>query len=60
VLQDYVVLAGQVGVAGHLKIGMAAQVGAKSGVMTDIPAGQKYAGIPAKPAKPQPATWPTQ
>lgn len=51
VLQDYVVLAGQVGVAGHLKIGMAAQVGAKSGVMTDIPAGQKYAGIPAKPAK---------
>lgn len=51
ILEDYVVLAGQVGLAGHLRIGMAAQVGAKSGVMGDIPAGQKYAGIPAKPAK---------
>lgn len=51
VLEDYVVLAGQVGIAGHLRIGMAAQVGAKSGVMTSIPAGTKFVGIPAKPAK---------
>jgi UDP-3-O-[3-hydroxymyristoyl] glucosamine N-acyltransferase len=51
VLEDYVVLGGQVGLAGHLKIGMAAQVGAKSGVMSDIPAGAKMIGIPAKPAK---------
>ena len=51
VLEDYVVLAGQVGVAGHLRIGMAAQVGAKSGVMTNIAPGQKFSGIPAKPAK---------
>jgi UDP-3-O-[3-hydroxymyristoyl] glucosamine N-acyltransferase len=51
VLEDYVVLAGQVGIAGHLRIGMAAQIGAQSGVMTNIPAGQKYGGTPARPAK---------
>ncbi len=42
---------GQVGIAGHLRIGMAAQIGAQSGVMTNIPAGQKYGGTPARPAK---------
>lgn len=51
VLEDYVVMAGQSGVAGHLRIGMAAQVGAQSGVMNDVPAGAKYLGSPAKPAR---------
>jgi UDP-3-O-[3-hydroxymyristoyl] glucosamine N-acyltransferase len=51
VLEDYVVLAGQVGVAGHLRLGMAAQIGAKAGIMTDVPAGAKYMGTPAKPAR---------
>ena len=51
VLEDYVVLAGQAGIAGHLRLGMAAQIGAKSGVMTDVPAGAKYLGAPAKPAR---------
>lgn len=50
-LEDYVVLAGQVGVAGHLKIGMGAQVGAQSGVMTDLAAGGRYLGSPSKPAR---------
>jgi UDP-3-O-[3-hydroxymyristoyl] glucosamine N-acyltransferase len=49
-LDDYVVLAGQVGLAGHLHIGMGAQVAAASGVMRDIPAGAKWGGTPAKPA----------
>lgn len=51
VLEDYVVLAGQAGIAGHLRLGMAAQIGAKAGVMTDVPAGAKYLGVPAKPAR---------
>jgi UDP-3-O-[3-hydroxymyristoyl] glucosamine N-acyltransferase len=51
VLEDYVVLGGQAGVAGHLRIGMGAQVGAKAGVMNDLPAGGKYLGAPAKPAR---------
>ncbi|HRK24913.1 MAG TPA: UDP-3-O-(3-hydroxymyristoyl)glucosamine N-acyltransferase [Beijerinckiaceae bacterium] len=50
-LEDYVVLAGQAGVAGHVRIGMGAQVGAKSGVMTDLAAGGRYLGAPAKPAR---------
>ena len=50
-LEDYVVLAGQVGVAGHLRIGMGARVGAQSGVMTNLTAGGRYLGSPAKPAR---------
>ncbi|MGL5446754.1 MAG: UDP-3-O-(3-hydroxymyristoyl)glucosamine N-acyltransferase [Rhabdaerophilum sp.] len=51
VLEDFVVIGGQAGVAGHLRIGMGAQVGAQSGVMNDLPAGGKYLGAPAKPAR---------
>ena len=46
---DYVVMGGQVGVAGHLTIGAGAQLAAQSGVMTDVPAGEKYGGQPAMP-----------
>ncbi len=48
---NYVVLAGQVGVADHVHIGDGAQVGAGSGVPSDIPAGQKYLGYPAQPER---------
>ncbi len=48
-LGDYVVLGGQVGVGGHLKIGSGASVVAQSGVMHDIPAGEKWMGAPAQP-----------
>jgi len=51
VLEDYVVIAGQAGVMGHIRVGMGAQVGAKSGVMDNVPAGERYAGAPAKPAR---------
>ncbi|WP_169569183.1 UDP-3-O-(3-hydroxymyristoyl)glucosamine N-acyltransferase [Sneathiella limimaris] len=51
VLEDFVVLGGQVGLAGHIKIGMGTQVTAKSGVISDIPPGQVYAGFPARPRK---------
>lgn len=51
VLEDYVVLGGQVGVTGHLTIGMGAQVTAMSGVISDVPSGEIYAGFPARPRR---------
>lgn len=50
-LEDFVVLAGQVGIAGHLNIGMGAKIGAQSGVMRDIPSGAEMMGYPAIPIK---------
>jgi UDP-3-O-[3-hydroxymyristoyl] glucosamine N-acyltransferase len=51
VIGDFVALGGQAGIAGHLNIGAGAQVGAAAGVMTDIPAGERWAGAPAKPVR---------
>lgn len=48
---DYVVMGGQVGMADHLNIGAHVSVGAKSGLMHDIEEGQKFFGIPARPAR---------
>ena len=46
-----VLIAGQAGIAGHLKIGNGAKIAAKSGVLTDIPDGIAYGGLPAVPVK---------
>jgi UDP-3-O-[3-hydroxymyristoyl] glucosamine N-acyltransferase len=51
ILEDYVALAGQAGLAGHLRIGAGAQIGAQCGVMSDIPAGSRMLGSPALPVK---------
>jgi UDP-3-O-[3-hydroxymyristoyl] glucosamine N-acyltransferase len=51
VLEDYVTLAGQVGIADHVVIGEGAVVGAKSGVNSNIPAGEKWLGYPAMPGR---------
>lgn len=51
--EDYVVIAGQVGIADHIHIGAGATVGAKAGVMRDIPAGQRMLGAPATPERDQ-------
>ncbi|MDR1818184.1 MAG: UDP-3-O-(3-hydroxymyristoyl)glucosamine N-acyltransferase [Puniceicoccales bacterium] len=51
ILEDYVALAGQAGLAGHLRIGAGAQIGAQCGVMSDIPAGSRMLGSPAMPVK---------
>ncbi|MEL7499128.1 MAG: UDP-3-O-(3-hydroxymyristoyl)glucosamine N-acyltransferase [Planctomycetota bacterium] len=48
---DYVVMGGQVGLADHLTIGSQVSIGAKSGLMHDVESGQKYFGIPARPAR---------
>ena len=50
---DFVVMAGQVGVRDHVVIGDGAVLGAKAGVMGDIPAKGRYVGIPATPEKDQ-------
>ena len=51
VLEDQVVLAGQTGVAGHLRIGKGSRIGAKSGVMADVPPRSEMVGAPAQPVK---------
>jgi UDP-3-O-[3-hydroxymyristoyl] glucosamine N-acyltransferase len=50
---DYVVAAGQVGIVDHVHIGAGSVIGAKSGVTKDIPAGQRWFGIPANPERDQ-------
>jgi UDP-3-O-[3-hydroxymyristoyl] glucosamine N-acyltransferase len=50
-LGDGVMLGGRVGVADHIKIGDGAQIAATSGVMNDVPAGERWAGTPAQPIK---------
>jgi UDP-3-O-[3-hydroxymyristoyl] glucosamine N-acyltransferase len=50
---DYVVLAGQVGVRDHVHIGTAAIVGAKGGIVNDVPDGSRYIGVPATPEREQ-------
>lgn len=48
-LEDFVVLAARVGVAGHLTVGMGAQIAARSSVTHNVPAGEQWGGSPAKP-----------
>lgn len=50
-LEDFVVLGGQAGVAGHLKIGTQARIAAHSGVTRDVPAKSEWMGYPAMPMK---------
>ncbi len=50
-LGDYVILAAQVGVTGHLTINSGAQIAARSAVVHDVPPGQRYGGVPAKPVR---------
>lgn len=51
VMEDFSVLAAQAGVAGHLRIGMGARIGAKAGVMRDVPAGEEHLGAPSMPIR---------
>ncbi len=51
VLEDFVMLGGQVGLAGHLRIGKGARIAAQSGVSRNIPPQSEYMGYPAVPMK---------
>jgi UDP-3-O-[3-hydroxymyristoyl] glucosamine N-acyltransferase len=51
VLEDQVVVAGQAGLADHLRIGAGSRIGAQSGVMADLPPRSEVAGAPAQPVK---------
>ncbi|PYE88164.1 UDP-3-O-(3-hydroxymyristoyl)glucosamine N-acyltransferase [Phyllobacterium leguminum] len=48
---DMTMLGGRVGLADHLTIGSRVQIAAASGVMHDIPDGEKWGGLPARPFK---------
>lgn len=50
-LGDYVMLGGRVGIADHITVNDRAQVAASSGLMYDIPAGERWAGLPAQPMR---------
>ncbi len=51
VLGDFAALGGQAGLTGHLEIGAGAQIAAQAGVMTDVPAGERWSGAPARPLR---------
>ena len=43
-------MGGQAGVADHITIGAGAMIGARAGVMSNVPAGGRWGGYPAEPA----------
>jgi UDP-3-O-[3-hydroxymyristoyl] glucosamine N-acyltransferase len=51
VLEDFVRVGGQAAMAGHLRIGRGAQIGAQAGVISDAPAGAILLGSPAQPRR---------
>ncbi|TVR10759.1 MAG: UDP-3-O-(3-hydroxymyristoyl)glucosamine N-acyltransferase [Salinarimonadaceae bacterium] len=50
-LDDFVVIGGQVGVIGHVRLGAGAQIAASSDVNSDVPAGARWGGTPARPVR---------
>jgi len=53
VIEDFAVLGGQVGIADHGHIGPGARLAARSAMVSgqDLPGGQDYGGVPAKPVR---------
>jgi UDP-3-O-[3-hydroxymyristoyl] glucosamine N-acyltransferase len=53
VIEDFAVLGGQVGVADHVHIGSGARLAARAAMVSgqNIPGGQDYGGVPAKPVR---------
>jgi UDP-3-O-[3-hydroxymyristoyl] glucosamine N-acyltransferase len=50
-IEDYVTMAGQVGVVGHVTIGAKSVLAARTGVTTNLPGGIVYSGRPAEPIR---------
>jgi UDP-3-O-[3-hydroxymyristoyl] glucosamine N-acyltransferase len=51
VIGDHVMIGGGVGIGDHLSIGTGAQLAGGTGLMRDVPAGEKWGGFPAQPIK---------
>lgn len=51
ILEDHVMMGGQAGMTGHLRVGRGARIGAQAGVMADVPAGTEVVGSPAQPVR---------
>ena len=51
IIGDGVFMGGKVGLADHLTIGDGVQIAAGSGLMRDIPPGERWGGSPARPIK---------
>lgn len=51
VIGDGVMFGGRAGIADHIQIGAGARIGAAAGVMKDVPAGETWAGSPARPLR---------
>jgi UDP-3-O-[3-hydroxymyristoyl] glucosamine N-acyltransferase len=51
IVEDFVLIGGQVAVAGHLVIGRGAKLAARTGVMQDVAAGAELGGTPAQPVR---------
>jgi UDP-3-O-[3-hydroxymyristoyl] glucosamine N-acyltransferase len=49
VLEDFVQVGGQAAMAGHLRVGKGARIGAQAGVISDVPPGAAFIGSPAQP-----------
>jgi UDP-3-O-[3-hydroxymyristoyl] glucosamine N-acyltransferase len=51
VLEDFVRVGGQAAMAGHLRIGQGAEIGAQAGVISDMAPGTRVIGSPAQPIR---------
>ena len=49
ILEDHVMVGGQAGFNGHIRIGRRARIGPQTGVISDVPVGAEMLGSPAMP-----------
>jgi len=50
-LEDFVRVGGQAAMAGHLRVGQGAEIGAQSGLISDVTRGARVLGSPAQPKR---------
>ena len=51
VLEDFIMVGGQTGFAGHITVGKGARISGHSGVISDVPPGEQQMGFPSQPSK---------